>query len=718
MNNDGRLVVNDEQGGGRPVDMEMQALLGKPPQTIKDIRTHQREIPANELGEIDLAEACERVLRFPTVADKSFLIHIGDRTVGGLVAQDQLAGPWQVPVNDVGVTLRGFESEAGEAMAMGERTPVAVLDPAASGRLAVAEAITNIAAARIEKLGDVRLSANWMAASGIEAEDQALFETVRAVGHDLCRELGIAIPVGKDSLSMQTRWQEDGADKSVRAPLSLIISAFAPVVNVRRSLTPQLRPTIDAPLYLLDLGGGRNRLGASCLSQVMGLPGGEPPDLDSPAQLKALFDCIQRANSERLLLAYHDRSDGGLFACIAEMCFAGHIGVDITLDERDCAAQLAELFAEEPGVVVQVAAAQVERFEALVAECGIGSITLRIGRPNADDTLRLLAEGSVVYEAGRVDLQRIWSEVSYRMQAERDNPRTALQQYDAILDAADPGLAPELSFDPDDDIAAPFIAKGVQPRIAILREQGVNSHFEMAAAFHRAGFQPVDVHMSDLISGRTDLAAFSGAVACGGFSFGDVLGAGGGWAKSILFNEQLRDQFQAFFERDATFALGVCNGCQMLADLQELIPGADHWPRFVRNRSEQFEARLSLVEVMDSKSVFMRDMQGSRLPIVVSHGEGRAEFAGDRDLDNCFAEQQVAIRFVDNYGQLASHYPANPNGSPGGIAGLCSADGRVTILMPHPERVHLSAQHSWCPDDWGTAGPWLRMFRNARVWLG
>ncbi len=718
MNNSSRLVVEDSESAARPVDMDMQALLGKTPQTLKNIKTSPRKIPDNRLTGLDLAESCRRILQFPTVADKSFLIHIADRTVGGLVSQDQLVGPWQVPVSDVAVTLRGFTSTAGEAMAMGERTPVALLNPAASGRLSVGEAVTNLAAARINKLSDVRLSANWMAASGLESEDQALFETVTAVGRDLCRDLGIAIPVGKDSLSMQTRWQDEDGEKSVQSPLSLIVSGFAPVSDVRRTLTPQLRATPESHLFLIDLGEGNDRLGGSCLSQVYELPGGAPADLVSAKKLQALFELIQSANEQGYILAYHDRSDGGLFATLVEMSFAGHIGIDVVLPTaKDNDSLHAALFSEELGAVVQVPADSASDFQALLVHFGLDAITACVGACNEEDQFRVIQKGATVFASPRVELHRLWSEVSYRMQAERDNPLTAMQQYDALLDVDDPGLSPRVEFDPQDDVAAPYLNLAVKPRVAVLREQGVNSHSEMAAALHRSGFAAVDVHMTDLLSGRFTLSDFAGAVACGGFSYGDVLGAGGGWAKSILFNSFLRDQFAAFFDRQDSFTLGVCNGCQMLADLQELIPGSGHWPNFVRNRSEQFEARLSLVEVMDSPSIMLSGMQGSLLPIAVSHGEGRAEFSVDADLDACFDQHSIVARYVNNYGEPAMHYPANPNGSPGGIAGLCSADGSVTILMPHPERVHLSVQHSWCPEDWGEEGPWLRLFRNARVWV-
>lgn len=716
MNDSGRLEVHDERTGESPVDMEMSTLLGKLPQARKQIERVERFVPPAQLDGIELADACRRVLRFPTVADKSFLIHIGDRTVGGLVARDQLVGPWQVPVSDVGVTARSFTSNAGEAMSMGERTPVAVLNPAASGRLAVGETVTNLASARIARLGDIRLSANWMAACGYPGEDQALFDTVKAVGSELCRELGIAIPVGKDSLSMQTRWEEEGQPRNVFAPLSLIVTGFAPVVDIRLTVTPQLEAVTDTSLVLLDLGEGRNRLGASCLSQVFGLPGGEPADLISAERLKNFFAAIQALNEAALLLAYHDRSDGGLFATLCEMAFAGRMGIDI--DINGTTDLLEVLFSEELGAVVQIRNADRDQFEAVLDEYGLLDIAHVIGAPNKGGQIRLAHNGDTVFADSRANLQQVWAEVSYRMQAERDNPATAQQQFDSILDDADPGLNPKVPFDPQEDIAAPMISTGVRPQVAILREQGVNSHNEMAAAFLKAGFDPVDVHMSDILEGRCTLKSFKGVIACGGFSFGDVLGAGGGWAKSVLFHDQVRDAFQAFFEREDTFTLGVCNGCQMLANLQAIVPGSEHWPRFVRNLSEQFEARLSLVEVLDSPSILLAGMQGARLPIVTSHGEGRAEFATAEEQLAFTANGCMPLRYIDNYGQPASVYPANPNGSPEGIAGACSADGRVTLLMPHPERVQRTVQHSWHPSEWGEEGPWLRLFRNARVWVG
>jgi phosphoribosylformylglycinamidine synthase len=714
MNASGFLQVTDARTGDDPVGMQMSDLLGKAPQTRKDVDCKKRPVPASQLQNLNFADACRRVLRFPTVADKSFLIHIGDRTVGGLVSQDQLAGPWQVPVSNVGVTARGFTSTAGEAMALGERTPVASLDPAASGRLAVGETITNMAAARIARLGDIRLSANWMAACGYPGEDQALFETVKAVGSELCRELGIAIPVGKDSLSMQTRWQDDEGDKNVFAPLSLIVTGFAPVTDVRKTLTPQLRREADTALLLIDLGEAKNRLGASCLSQVFELPGGAPADVVSTEKLRQFFAAMQQLNDAGLLQAYHDRSDGGLWATLCEMAFAGRVGLDIEVNEPDA---IASLFSEELGAVVQVRITDRERFDAVIQQCGLADLVTEVARPNDERNIRVRHNGTEIFAAGRAELQQTWAEVSYRMQADRDNPQTAAQQFAAILDDDDPGLSPAVPFDPQEDIAAPMIATGVRPQVAILREQGVNSHNEMAAAFYKAGFDPVDVHMSDILAGRRKLQSFRGVVACGGFSFGDVLGAGGGWAKSVLFHSRVRDAFQAFFERDDSFALGVCNGCQMLANLQDIVPGSDHWPRFVRNLSEQFEARLSMVEVVDSPSILLAGMQGARLPIVTSHGEGRAEFSSADEQQAFIAGAKVPARYIDNYGQVTEMYPANPNGSAQGIAGACSADGRVTLLMPHPERVHRTVQHSWAPEEWGEEGPWLRMFRNARVWV-
>ncbi|HHQ14107.1 MAG TPA: phosphoribosylformylglycinamidine synthase, partial [Chromatiales bacterium] len=603
------------------------------------------------------------------------------------------------------------EGYAGEAMAMGERSPVAVLDAPASGRLAVSEAVTNLLCADVGKLSDVRLSANWMAASGVNGQDEALFDTVDAVA-DLCRELGIAIPVGKDSLSMQTRWQQDGAEHVVTAPVSLVVSAFAPVLDIRRTLTAQLRTGAPSVLYLIDLADGRNRLGASCLAQAFNIVGGEPADLDSPAQLHALFDACRQLREAGLILALHDRSDGGLFVSLCEMAFAGRQGLDIHVPDRD---PVPPLFAEEPGVVIQVRAQDADQVEAVLSRYGLSG--MKVADVIEADRIRIHAGGELVYDQSRTQLHREWSSLTRCMHAARDNPVCADEAYQVATDPQDPGLNVQLGFDLAENPAAAYVSSGVRPAVAILREQGVNSHVEMAAAFHRAGFQPVDVHMTDLLEGRRGLDEFKGLVACGGFSYGDVLGAGGGWAKSILFHPRARDLFGEFFERADSFTLGVCNGCQMLARLAEIIPGAEHWPQFVANRSGQFEARLSLVEVQDSASVLLEGMAGSRLLIATSHGEGRAQYENDSDARYVLERNQLSLRYVDNFGRPTQHYPENPNGSPDALAGLCSEDGRVTIMMPHPERVFRSVQHSWCPEDWGEDGPWMRMFRNARAWV-
>jgi phosphoribosylformylglycinamidine synthase len=711
LTDSGTLVVNDREFGNRVVDMPMEMLLGKPPKMTRDVARVRRPQADIDLEGIDLEEAVFRVLRFPTVADKTFLVHIGDRTVGGLCVRDQFVGPWQVPVSDVAITASGFESKTGEAMAMGERTPIAATNAPASGRMAVGEAVTNIAAAAIDDLQKIRLSANWMAAAGHPGEDANLFDTVKAVGSELCRDLGIAIPVGKDSLSMRARWEDDGGEHQVVAPVSLIVSAFAPVSDVRRHLTPDLK-ALDEPsrLLLLDIGEGSNRLGASCLAQVYDRHGGETPDLDYPDRLNCFFRAVQSLNGKGLALAYHDRSDGGLLATVAEMMFAGRRGAALQLpgSETDV---LAQLFSEELGAVIQVADSRLAEAQAVLDECGAGWV--EIGQVEAAAQLTIYNDDEIVLRLNRQDMHRAWSETTYRMQALRDNPETAREEYDRLLDDDDPGVSVSLSFDPDEDIAAPFIG-GTRPSVAVLREQGVNSQYEMAAAFMRAGFDTFDVHMSDLVSGRDSLANYQGIVACGGFSFGDVLGAGGGWAKSILFQSRLSDDFAAFFGRADTFTLGVCNGCQMLSFLRDMIPGAEWWPRFLRNKSEQFEARFSVVEVLDSPSLFLNGMQGSRIPIATSHGEGRAVFASERAR----ATAHVALRYVDNYGAVAHTYPANPNGSVDGICGLASDDGRATIMMPHPERVARTVQNSWHPAEWGEDGPWLRMFRNARAAIG
>jgi len=710
------LTVADPQFGNNPVDMPMQVLLGKTPKMQRSFERKALAQPAFNAEGITLADAATRVLRLPAVASKQFLITIGDRSVTGLVAREQMVGPWQVPVADVAVTATGFKTETGEAMAMGERTPVAILNAAASARLAVGETITNIAAARINKLSDIKLSANWMAAAGAGKQDEDLFDAVHAVGMELCPALNLTIPVGKDSMSMRTVWDDGAEKKAVTSPMSLVVTGFAPVRNVRHTLTPQLRTDKGATtLLLIDLGRGQNRLGASALAQVYGQTGSVPADVDSPALLQDFFDGIQALNAAGKLLAYHDRGDGGLFATLAEMAFAGRSGIraDLTRLGQDT---LAALFSEELGAVVQVRSADAGAVQAAFAGTLLAGHVHAIGTLSSDDTLHVVKAGAELLTLARADAQQLWAETSYRIQALRDNADCAREEFEALAQPA-AGLSVKLSYDLNHNIAAPFIASGVRPRVAILREQGVNGHVEMAAAFDLAGFTAIDVHMSDLIAGRVDLASFAGLVACGGFSYGDVLGAGGGWAKTVLFNERVRDQFATFFARPDSFSLGICNGCQMLSQLKELIPGADLWPRFVRNRSEVFEARTALVEVPASPSIFLAGMAGSHMPIAVAHGEGRAHDSAE-NLQALAGSGLVALGWVDGQGQRTQQYPLNPNGSPFGIAGVTSADGRATIMMPHPERVFRAIQHSWRPDEWLEDGPWARMFRNARQFVG
>jgi phosphoribosylformylglycinamidine synthase len=709
------LLVNDKHFDAKPVDLPMSVLFGKPPKMHRSADSHTAAVVPFSTEEININDAAERVLKHPAVASKNFLITIGDRSVTGMVVRDQMVGPWQVPVADCAVTTVSYDSIKGEAMSMGERTPLALLDAPASGRMAIAEAITNIAATRIEKLSDIKLSANWMCAAGHKGEDEKLYRTVQAVGMELCPELGITIPVGKDSMSMRTAWKDGDQDKAVTAPLSLVISAFAPVVDVRQTLTPQLRTDKGATdLILVDLGNGKNRLGGSILAQVYNQLGDVAADLDSGAQLKGFFNAMQASLAANEILAYHDRSDGGLFATLAEMAFAGHTGVDITLDGLGDDA-LAVLFSEEAGAVLQVARDKSAAVQARFTAAGISHVHV-IGQLNDEDTLRIHANNAVIFDQARAALQSLWAETSYRIQALRDNPACAQSEFDGIL-KADPGLSVKLSFDQNENVAAPFINTGVRPNIAVLREQGVNGHVEMAAAFDRAGFNAIDVHMSDLLSGRVTLETFKGLVACGGFSYGDVLGAGEGWSKTILFNSKVRDEFERFFHRNDTFSLGVCNGCQMMSNLKNLIPGADHWPRFVRNLSEQFEARFSLVQVQESSSVLFKGMTGSHMPVAVAHGEGYAEFANADALKRCNESGTVALRFIDNHLNATETYPANPNGSPLGITSVASQDGRVTIMMPHPERVFRAVTNSWKPDEWKDDGAWLRLFRNARVFV-
>jgi phosphoribosylformylglycinamidine synthase len=707
------LRVDDALLGTPAVDLPMSVLLGKTPRmTRTDSRLPGRGAPFEPGG--DLAEALARVLRLPSVAAKHFLVTIGDRSVGGLTARDQMVGPWQVPVADCAVTLTDFDVFTGEAMAMGERTPLAILSAPASGRMAVGEVVTNLAGADIADTGQIRLSANWMAAAGVPGQDAALFDTVRAVGEELCPRLGISIPVGKDSLSMRTVWEQNGEPRQMVAPVSLIVSGFAPVGDVRRTLTPLPDTVAAGPLWLLDLGEGLARLGGSALAQVFGEVGESPPDLVSAERLRGFFGVMQHLKGRGLITAYHDRSDGGLIVTLLEMAFAGRCGLDVVVP--DGVSALPWLFNEELGAVVQLApGAEMEVREAFTA-LGLAPHAGLAAALDPSGVIRIRQGERLLFESDRRTLQRQWQETSFHMQRLRDEPDCAREELERVVE--DAGLRASLSFALDDDVAAPFIATGQRPRVAILREQGVNGQIEMAAAFERAGFEPVDVHMTDLLAGRQDLAQFRGLAACGGFSYGDVLGAGGGWAKTILFHAALRDRFQAFFERPETFTLGVCNGCQMLSHLAPLIPGAGHWPRFVRNRSEQFEARLSLVRIEESPSVLLAGMAGSVLPVVVSHGEGRARFGEPADLQRLDLVGQVVLRYVEADGRAATGYPANPNGSPEGVTGFTSSDGRVTIMMPHPERVFRTVQHSWHPADWGEDGPWLRLFRNARAWVG
>jgi len=703
------LSLSDELLGTSAIDLPMEVLFGKTPSLHRQVETYNKPLTKLDLSAVTISAAVERVLKFPAVADKSFLIHIGDRSVTGLVARDQMVGPWQIPVADVAVTTSGFKALTGEAMAIGERAPVALINAPASGRMALAEAITNIAAAQIDSIEEIKLSANWMAAAGSKGADAELFATAQALALELCPNLGIAIPVGKDSLSMQTVWEQTGQQQNMTAPLSLIISAFAPVEDVSKTLTPQLRQQ-DSVLLLIDLGQGKNRLGGSTLAQVYNQLGNECPDLNTPNLLKDFFGLIQDLNQHDLLLAYHDRADGGLFTTLAEMLFASRLGLDINLDSLG-SEHLSSLFNEELGAVIQIPSSALEQVNSLITNANLIEHTHQIGTLNSSQELKFSYQNQLVYAANRSELQQLWSTVSYNMQALRDNPSCALQEFEQINNNHNLGLSAKLSFDLNQNIVAHLTT--TRPKVAILREQGVNGHVEMAAAFNSAGFTSIDVHMSDIISGRISLTEFKGLAVCGGFSYGDVLGAGGGWAKSILFNQRARNEFASFFQRKDTFGLGVCNGCQMLAALKELIPGATHWPEFKRNVSEQFEARVSMVKIAKSPAILFSGMEGSMLPVVIAHGEGRAEFA-DAETQ---AESIVALNYVDHTGKHTTEFPANPNGSPAGITGLTTTDGRFTIMMPHPERCFRAIQNSWYPDDWNIDGAWLRMFRNARLWV-
>ncbi|KAG0166801.1 hypothetical protein DFQ28_000625 [Apophysomyces sp. BC1034] len=735
-----RLIVNDSLLTNVPIDLPMPVLFGKPPkmsrkaESLKPVRhafdsSLKSYIPgANSLNSV-LTESASRVLQLPSVASKSFLITIGDRSITALVARDQFVGPWQVPVADVAVTTTSYGEDiiTGEAMAMGERTPLALLSAAASARMAVGECLTNLAAANVENVGCIRMSANWMCAADHAGEGAGLYDAVQAIGLELCPQLGISIPVGKDSMSMKMKWNENNEQKEVTAPLSLIITGFATVINNHKTFTPQLKNCKQTALLLIDLANGKQRLGGSALAQVYKQIGHEAPDVEDGILLKNFFNAMQKVKEgdvkNSIVLAYHDRSDGGLFATVVEMCFAGRVGAQIDLDEvvhQDDV--VAALYNEELGAVVQVEESRLGEFLSLLSSCGLPKEAVRkigsVTEHNDSDDIAFRYNNQTVYSAKRADLFRTWSKTSYLMQSARDNAECAQQEYDNILDVNDPGLSYQLTFDPAENVTASL--SQTRPKVAILRDQGVNGQIEMAFAFHLAGFEAVDVHMTDIISGKVTLKDFVGIAACGGFSYGDVLGAGAGWAKSILLNTHARAEFQHFFNRENTFTLGVCNGCQFLSHLSELIPGAESWPRFERNESEQFEGRTTMVEIKAPKSVFFDGMHGSKFPIAVAHGEGRADFKSQESLNKFNELQLAAVSYVDNYGRPTQRYPYNPNGSPAGIAGIRTPNGRVLAMMPHPERVVLKESNSWYPleENWGQAGPWLRMFRNARKWVG
>jgi phosphoribosylformylglycinamidine synthase len=710
------LTMSDSHFDNTPIDLPLDVLLGKTPKMTRDVQTRKAAGEAIDSRDISIADAVHRVLHLPAVAEKTFLVTIGDRTVTGMVSRDQMVGPWQVPVANCAVTTASLDSYYGEAMSIGERAPVALLDFAASARLAVGESLTNMAATQIGELNRVKLSANWMSAAGHPGEDAGLYEAVKAVGEELCPALGLTIPVGKDSMSMKTRWQEGNEQREMTSPLSLVITAFGRVEDVRRTVTPQLS-TEDNALLLIDLGKGHNALGATALAQVYRQLGDKTADVRDVQQLKGFWDAMQALVAEGKLLAWHDRSDGGLLVTLAEMAFTGHCGVNVDIAALG-SDRLAALFNEELGGVIQVRAADREAVEAVLAAKGLADCVHYLGQATASDRFVIESAGQAVFSESRTTLRMWWAETTWQMQRLRDNPECADQEHEAKANDTDLGLNVKLSFDINEDIAAPYIATGARPKVAVLREQGVNSHVEMAAAFYRAGFDAIDVHMSDLLAGRTGLEDFQALVACGGFSYGDVLGAGEGWAKSILFNNRVRDEFETFFHRPQTLALGVCNGCQMMSNLRELVPGSELWPRFVRNHSDRFEARFSLVEVTQSPSLLLQGMVGSQMPIAVSHGEGRVEVRDDAHLAQLESKGLVALRFVDNFGKVTQTYPANPNGSPNGITAVTNESGRVTLMMPHPERVFRTVSNSWHPENWGEDSPWMRIFRNARKQLG
>ncbi len=710
-----KLLVNDTLFNSNPIDLPMSVLFGKPPKMHRNAETRNYQLEEFEYKNLDIKQAAQRIIQHPAVASKQFLITIGDRSVTGQVHRDQMVGPWQIPVADCAVTTVSYDSYAGEAMSMGECTPLALIDAAASGRMAIGEALTNIAATRIENIQDIKLSANWMCAANHPGEEAKLYETVEAVGMELCPQLGITIPVGKDSMSMRTQWSDAGEEKSVTSPLSLVISAFSPVSDVRKSVTPVLNKNLDfSELLLIDLGKGKNRLGGSIFAQTYNQLGNRTPDIDDAAELKGFFNAIQSCLQKNLIAAYHDRSDGGVFVTLAEMAFAGRCGFEVNLAGKNAHGAL---FSEELGAVIQVDAKNIDDVNQIFKQQGVGSIIQSIGKINAQGLdINYSVNGYLVYSSDVITLQKLWSTNSYQIQKLRDNPECAEQEF-ASISAQDPGLSVDLSFDVNENIVSPYINTKIRPKIAILREQGVNGHVEMAAAFQRAGFSAIDVHMSDILSRRTSLQDFKGIVACGGFSYGDVLGAGGGWANTILFNNIAKDEFQSFFHREETFSLGVCNGCQMMSHLKSLIPGADHWPKFMRNLSEQFEARFSLVKIESSPSVLFSSMADSYLPVAVAHGEGRVEYSSEEELRKAESSGTISMRFIDNTLNVSESYPANPNGSPNGITSLTTEDGRATIMMPHPERVFRTVSNSWAPDEWGEDSGWMRLFYNARRYV-
>ncbi len=755
---DGQLVLEDSHFENNPIDMEMGVLLGKTPKMLKDVTRLVEDHAELDTASIELPEAIDRVLRFPAVANKNFLITIADRSITGMVTRDQMVGPWQTPVADVAVTSTSMDVYTGEAMAMGERTPIAILNAAASGRIAIGECLTNLAAAYVGKIGNIKLSANWMVAAGEAGEDANLYDTVKAVGMELCPALGICIPVGKDSMSMRTSWKDSaGQDHKQVSPLSLMVTGFSSVEDVRKTATPDLKSS-DSALLLIDLGNGQNRLGGSTLAQVYNQIGNATPDLDDPAKFLGFFNAIQELLANDLIQAYHDRGDGGLLATVAEMAFAGRKGVTLLLDklvgehrtsnverstsndssselsvERSTLDVLSALFAEELGAVLEISRDQLAVVMAVFAKHGISDIAHLIGNSTSEKTLSIALNNETIYSERITTLNRAWSELTFHMQAQRDNPVCAQEEYDALLEESNQGTIIKPSFDVAEvenfsTSTLPNLSTGAKPRMAIFREQGINGQNEMGFAFDRAGFESVDVHMTDLLGGRVDLKDFAGLVACGGFSYGDVLGAGSGWAKSVLYNAKLKDMFQAFFERSDSFTLGVCNGCQMISQLKDIIPGAEYWPQFKRNRSEQFEARYSNVEILKTPSIFFQGMEGSLLPIPVAHGEGRADFSVTGDFEKCLTGDLISARYIQPSGdptcgelvEPTEQYPANPNGSPAGATSFTTLDGRATIMMPHPERCFRAVQMSYRPQDQftGEAGPWLKMFQNARSYVG